>query len=125
MSRSAFMAVVVFTAVAAGVSTPTRAEPNPRRFAVVIGSNRAAGERAPLRYAHRDAQAMASALVSVADFPAGAWVTAMILDTSVGRQDAVRAVLSRMTDTPGPTHDAPHQTYNSHPVTGKRNVAEW
>jgi hypothetical protein len=55
-------------ALAAGSA---RAEPNPRRFAVVVGSNRASGERAPLRYAHRDAQAMASALVSVADFPAG------------------------------------------------------
>jgi Caspase domain len=67
MNRSACIAVgLCAVAVAAGSA---RAEPNPHRFAVVIGSNRAAGERAPLRYAHRDAQALASALVSVADFP--------------------------------------------------------
>jgi len=49
----------------------------------------------------------------------------MILDTSEGHRDAARAALSRMTDAPGATHDAPHQTYNSPPVTGKRNVSEW
>jgi hypothetical protein len=38
---------------AALAATTASAVPNPRRFAVVIGSNRAAGDRAPLRYAHR------------------------------------------------------------------------
>jgi len=68
MTRSAL--AVAALCGAAVVAAPVRAAPNPRRFAVVIGSNRAAGGRAPLRYAHRDAQALASALVSVSDFPA-------------------------------------------------------
>lgn len=56
-------------ALCAAAASPGQAAPNPRRFAVVIGSNGAAGERPPLRYAHRDAQAMASTLVAVGDFP--------------------------------------------------------
>lgn len=96
MSRSIFMAVGVCAAMAAGA--PVRAEPNPRRFAVVIGSNRAATGRAPLRYAHQDAQAMASALVSVADFPAGQ--VKLLVDPKpeavLGALDAQLATIKRM-----------------------------
>jgi len=68
MSRSVrLMLGLCAAAIAAGSA---QAAPNARRFAVVIGSNQAAAGRPSLRYAHRDAQAMASALVSVAEFPA-------------------------------------------------------
>lgn len=68
MNKSSCIMLGFCAAVAA--AEPAHAAPNARRFAVVIGSNRAATGRPSLRYAHHDAQAMASTLVSVAEFPA-------------------------------------------------------
>lgn len=62
--------LVLLCGALAAVSSPARAGPNPRRFAVVVGSNRAPEGRQTLRYAHRDAESIAAALVAVGEFPA-------------------------------------------------------
>lgn len=57
--------------VALGTSTPTVPEPaSVKRLAVVVGANRAAPGREPLRYAHQDAHELASVLVEAGQFSA-------------------------------------------------------
>jgi hypothetical protein len=61
-------ALVALTLVALGASPPDTGSSHVKRLAVVVGANRAAPGRTPLRYAHRDARDFASVLVEAGQF---------------------------------------------------------
>lgn len=61
-------ALLALTLVALTAAPLDTGSPRVKRLAVVVGSNRAAPGRTPLRYAHRDAHNLASVLVEAGQF---------------------------------------------------------
>ncbi|HEX5754022.1 MAG TPA: caspase family protein [Archangium sp.] len=61
-------ALLALTLVALTAAPPDTGSPDVKRLAVVVGANRAAPGRTPLRYAHRDARSVASVLVEAGQF---------------------------------------------------------
>jgi hypothetical protein len=70
VTRAGLGALGVVLAAAVAFGPPARAEgAGPRRYAIVVGANRAAPGRRDLRFAHDDAQAIADILIRLGDFP--------------------------------------------------------
>lgn len=61
-------ALLALTLVALTAAPPDTGSPRAKRLAVVVGSNRAAPGRMPLRYAHQDAHNLASVLIEAGQF---------------------------------------------------------
>ncbi|HYO70414.1 MAG TPA: caspase family protein [Archangium sp.] len=61
-------ALLALTLVALTAAPPDTGSPRVKRLAVVVGANRAAPGRTPLRYAHQDARNLASVLVEAGQF---------------------------------------------------------
>jgi hypothetical protein len=65
-TRLLFLIVLLLCGPLAGVALATEIQ----RVAIVVGANQAPPGRAPLRYAHEDAKAVADVLIGVAGFAA-------------------------------------------------------